>query len=86
MRGTTYSSKLQCCFKSWRVICDGELALDVPEDNYPDMAAACAIAKAIMPSCFRVVTFVGGKNDTEYLLERGEWKAILFRDPYLRPA
>lgn len=86
MRGETYSSKLQCCFKSWRVICDGELALDLPEDCYPDMGGACAIAKEIMPSCFRVVTFVGGNNDTEYWLEGGKWKAIRFHDPYLPTA
>jgi hypothetical protein len=74
--GTTYSSKLQCTFHGWRVISDGEIALDMPDGVCCDMGGAIEIAEKIMPSVWRIATFSGGKPDTEYRLILGEWVAF----------
>lgn len=76
MIGTTYSSKLQCAFHAWKVIADGELCLELPEDNCCDMDGAIEIAEKIMPAVWRVATFCGGKPDTEYRLMGGKWLAL----------
>ena len=70
-----YSSKLQCCFDEWQVIADGELVLILPEGNCCDMTGAIEIAEKIMPSVWRISTYVAGKKDTEYRLECGKWSA-----------
>lgn len=80
MIGTAYSSKLQCCFHGWRVIADGEIALYMPEDNCCNMDGAIEIAENIMPSVWRVATFSGVKQDTEYRLSLGKWTAVLHHE------
>ena len=73
--GVTYSSKLQCVFSGWRLLADGEIALDMPEGNCCDMGGAVEIAQKVMPSVWRIATFSGGKADTEYRLSLGKWSA-----------
>lgn len=70
-----YSGKLMCCFSAWRVIADGELALEMPENNVCDMRGAIEIAETIMPSVWRIVTFEGEKPGTGYRLSLGKWAA-----------
>lgn len=77
--GTTYSSKLKCPFNGWRVIADGELALDLPADVCCDMGGAIEIAEKVMPAVWRIATFAGGTLDTEYRLECGKWVALCTR-------
>ena len=74
-RGATYSSKLQCVFNGWRVLSDGEIALDVPKHNCCDMRGAIDIASAIMPSVWKILTFCDGLPDVMYILIDGKWKA-----------
>lgn len=74
--GATYSSKLQCVFNGWRVLSDGEIALDMPENNCCDMRGAIDIAKAIMPSVWRIVTYAGGKIDAVYVGPDDKWRAL----------
>ena len=76
MIGTTYSSKLQCGFHGWRVLADGEIALDMPDGNCCDMDGAIEIAEKIMPSVWRIVTFSGGVMDTVYGNSRGKWVVL----------
>lgn len=79
--------KLQCKWKCWWVIAEGELALDMPENNCCDMTGAIEIAKVLMPGVWRIATYAGGEPDTEYQLVRdvnhrswsGEWKAYDMR-------
>ena len=75
MTGTTYSSKLKCAFNAWRVIADGEIALELPAGNCCDMGGAIEIAEKIMPSVWRIATFMGGEPDTEYRFSGGKWSA-----------
>lgn len=74
-RGATYSSKLQCVFNGWRVLSDGEIALDMPEHNCCDMRGAIDIASVIMPSVWKISTFCGGLPDVMYILIDGKWGA-----------
>ena len=77
----SFSSKLQCAFCGWRVIADGELALELPEMNYPGMAGAIEIATKVMPSVFRILVYAGNDLDMEYHGYDGKWKAF---DPKLK--
>lgn len=77
MIGTTYSSKLKCAFNGWRVISDGEIALDMPSGALCSMYVAIEVAENIMPSVFRIVTFCGEKPDVEYRLFSGKWTAFM---------
>lgn len=77
MIGTTYSSKLQCAFHGWRVLADGEIALDLPQNNCCDMSGAIEIAEKIMPSVWRIAVFADGKSDVEYRHVYGKWQADL---------
>jgi len=72
----TYNRRLKCDFIAWRVLADGEIALDLPDGNCCDMTAAIEIAEKIMPAVRRIVTFVGGQPDTEYRLWKGDWMAL----------
>ena len=76
MIGTTYSSKLKCAFHGWSVICDGEIALHLPDGDCCDMNGAIEIAQNIMPSVFRIATYSGGNTDTEYVLSGRKWAAF----------
>ena len=76
------SAKLQCCWDAWRQVADGELALEMPAGNCPDMRGAIEIATAICPSVWRIATFSGGMPDTEYRNVRGEWLAYDVRPNY----
>jgi hypothetical protein len=71
----TYSSKLMCAFNSWRVLGDGEIALDMPENNCCDMRGAIEIAQVIMPSVWKISTFSGEIPDAVYILIDGKWGA-----------
>jgi hypothetical protein len=73
--GATYSSKLQCVFNGWRVLSDGEIALDMPEHNCCDMRGAIDIASVIMPSVWKISIFCGGMPDVMYILINGKWGA-----------
>ena len=73
--GCTYSTKLKCAFSAWRVLADGELALDLPDGNCCDMIGAIEIAEKIMPAVWRIATFAGGQPDTEYRHWQGKWLA-----------
>ncbi len=77
--GTTYSSKLKCAFHGWRVLADGEIALDMPENNCCDMSGAIEIAEVIMPSVWKILTFSGEVPDTAYILLNGKWGAYDLR-------
>lgn len=79
MIGTTYSSKLQCAFHGWRVLADGEIALDLPQDNCCDMRGAIEIAETIMPSVWRIAVFADRKPDVEYRHWQGKWQALDMR-------
>ena len=74
-QGVTYSSKMRCGFNAWRVISDGEIALEMPDGQCCDMSGAIDIAEKIMPSVWRIQTISGGKTDVEYRLFRGKWDA-----------
>ena len=71
-----FSIQLQCSFLAWRVIAEGELALDMPAHNCCDMSGAIDIAERIMPGIRRIATFAGGVPDTEYRVYQGKWEAI----------
>ena len=58
---------------------DGELCLEVPKNNCPDMRGAIEIATAIMPSVFRIVVVCDGEIDVVYHGPCGEWKAYDYR-------
>lgn len=75
MNGATYSSKLQCAFNGWRVVDEGEIALDMPKHNCCNARGAIEIAQVIMPSVWKILTFSGGIPDTMYILIDGKWKA-----------
>jgi hypothetical protein len=74
-----YSSKMQCAFIGWRVIADGELALDLPAGNYCDMTGAIEIALHVMPIVFRIVVFVDGAPDIQYCAPDGKWVCLEYR-------
>ena len=77
MIGSTYSKILQTTFNGWRVLSDGELALDMPADCCCDMRGAIKIAENIMPAVWRIATFAGNQPDIEYrLCFDGEWLAF----------
>src|SRR5574344_25933 len=77
----TYSSALQCCWSAWRVIDEGQLALDMEQDECCDMRGAIRVAQTIMPCVFRIVTFSGDSPDTEYKLRQGKWSAYTPQPP-----
>lgn len=78
------SMKLQCKWGAWRVIADGELALEMPAGSCCDMRGAIETAEMLMPGVKRIATFAGGEPDTEYRLLY-EWKAYdVRRDPLSR--
>jgi hypothetical protein len=62
----SYSSKMRCAFTGWRVLCDGELILDLPAQNHCDMKGALSIAQAIMPGVYRILVNVDDEPDIEY--------------------
>ena len=68
-----YSSKLRCSFHGWRVLADGEIALDMPAGMCCDMTGAIEIALQIMPSVFRIETLAGGHSDMQYYCVGGKW-------------
>jgi hypothetical protein len=76
-----YSSALKCGWSAWRVLDDGELALDMQPDGCCDMSGAIRVAQAIMPAVFRIVTFAGDVQDTEYRLWQGKWSAYAPQPP-----
>ena len=73
MKAIAYSNELQCVFSAWRVLADSEIALEMPAGNCCDMTGAIEIAQKIMPSVWRIATFVDGKSDVEYRFWKGEW-------------
>lgn len=75
MRGVAYSSKLQCAFNGWRVLEEGEIALDLPLGDLCSMDAAIKIAEGIMPSVWRISVCNEGKAIVEYRLSLGKWTA-----------
>jgi hypothetical protein len=77
MIGSTYSEILHTTFNGWRVLNNGELALDMPADCCCDMRGAIKIAKNIMPTVWRIATFADNQPDIEYRLRfDGEWVAF----------
>ena len=70
-----YSTRLQCGWSAWRVLDEGELALDMQPDGCCDMSGAIRIAEAMMPGVWRIVTFAGDVPDTEYRNWKGKWAA-----------
>jgi hypothetical protein len=63
----THSAVLHCSWTAWRVIDDGILALDMPENNCCDMRGAIKIAEAIHPFVWKIETFEGGRPDIVYI-------------------
>jgi hypothetical protein len=76
MEGSTYSKKLKCCFSTWRVVRDGEMALELPDGNCPNMSGVIEIAKEIMPEVWRIETYCDQGPDIEYRISNGEWEAF----------
>ena len=80
MIGSTYSKILHTTFNGWRVLSDGELALDMPADCCCDMRGAIKIAENIMPAVWRIATFADNQPDIEYRFCNGEWLAFECRN------
>lgn len=70
-----WSSGLQCGWIAWRVVNDGHLALDLPDDNCCDMRGAIKAAEVLCPLVWRIDTYAGGKPDTIYAIHKGKWAA-----------
>lgn len=75
MKGHTYSSKLQCVMNGWRVLEDGEIALDLPLGELCSMDGAIKMAESIMPSAWIISVCNEGKPVMEYRLSLGKWTA-----------
>lgn len=71
-----YSDKLQCEWRSWRVVGPLSVAIDCPEGNFPDMTAAISVAEAILPGVREIHTFCDGVADTMYSCVGGRWQAL----------
>jgi len=70
-----WSSVLQCGWVAWRVVSDGHLALDLPDDNCCDMRGAIKVAQMLCPMVWRIDTYAGGKPETIYAIHKGKWSA-----------
>ena len=73
---SAYSKELRCAWIAWRVETTGELALDLPAGNCPDMTAAIDLARKLMPSVAWVRTYVDGSPDTIYFRGAKGWVAL----------
>ena len=71
-----WSEALQCHWVAWRSVSAGELALDLPPDNFCDMAGAVNTGTVLTPDVWLIHTFVDGVADTCYRKAGGKWAAF----------
>lgn len=76
MSDPIYRDDVQCYVRELRYDFKTKTGTLMLEDlSSTDMRGCIGLFKKIDPDVVSIVTYSGGKRDTAYLLEGGEWKA-----------
>lgn len=73
-----FSEELQCFWRSWSVLAENILRLELPPGSCTDMSGAIRVAKVLLPDVAAIYVFGDGKPDICYarLREDEPWQAF----------
>jgi hypothetical protein len=75
MKSHARNANLQCCWRSWEVVKNTTLRLNLPKYNIPDMSGTIQIAEVLMPDVCEIRVYCASVLDSWYIKENEEWKA-----------
>ena len=79
--GYFWSKQMICFWRGLKIVSDSQMDIHLGPHSYCDMKGAIKLAKAVLPSVKKIITFQLDKPDTIYHKSGEKWLA--FMPPYL---